>query len=132
MKKVFIAILVVLIIGVIAAVAIWNKPHAKVEDKKGIAISAAALATAFTNDEKNANAQYLNKAIEVTGVAAEVDKNQDGGTMVVLQTGDPMHAVQCTMRDKGATATKDKQVTIKGFCADNGIMGVSLTDCIIQ
>jgi len=132
MKKVLIVLLVAIVVGAIAVGYIWNKPHTKVEDKKGIVISAEALAKAFTDDEKNANAQYLNKAIEVTGTVTEVDKNQDGGTMVVLQTGDPMHAVQCTMRDKGVAATKDKQVTIKGFCADNGIMGVSLTDCIIK
>ena len=104
----------------------------KVEDTKGIAITAIALSKEYSANEKAADAKYLNKAIEVSGMVSEVEKNQDGGLMVILQTDDPMAGVQCTMRDPGAAAAKGSQVTIKGFCSGNGITGVSLTDCVIK
>lgn len=109
----------------------WNKPHAKVEDAKGIEITAIALGKEYTADEKAADTKYLNKPIEVNGLVAETDKNQDGGMMIILQTDDPMAGIQCAMRDKNVTATNGQQVTLKGFCSGNGITGVTLTDCII-
>ncbi len=111
---------------------VWNKPHAKVEDAKGIEVTAQALAKEYTADEKAADAKYLNKAIQVSGTVAETEKNQDGGLMVILQTEDPTAGIQCTMREKNATVNKGQNLTIKGFCSGNGITGVSLTDCIIK
>ena len=110
----------------------WYKPHPKVEDAKGIVVAAPALAKEYTADEKTADTKYLNKAIEVTGTIGEIEKNQDGGMMVILQTEDPTGGVQCTMREKDAKASKGQSITIKGFCSGNGITGVSLTDCVIK
>ena len=134
-KKLQIVIIVLVLLGGGAAGAIWyvwNKPHAKVEDAKGIEVTAQALAKEYTADEKAADAKYLNKAIQVSGTVAETEKNQDGGLMVILQTEDPTAGIQCTMREKNATVNKGQNLTIKGFCSGNGITGVSLTDCIIK
>lgn len=131
-RKIFIAVLILGTIGVCTGVYLWNKPHSKVEDAKGIAITAADLSKEYNANEKEADARYLNKAIEVSGTISEVDKNQDGGTMLILQTADPAAGVQCAMRDKGVTAAKGQNVVIKGFCSGNGITGVSLTDCVTK
>lgn len=136
-KKKWIGLFVVgLIIGVCTGLYVWkyviNKPHEKVEDAKGITITAMALAKEYSTNEKRSDSIYLNKAIEVSGVISEIDKNQDGGLMVVLKTDDPSAGVQCALRDTGATVTKDQNITIKGFCSGNGITGVSLTDCVIK
>lgn len=130
LKKILIAIFVCILIGVGTGIYLWNKPHKKVEDIKGIQISAAALAQDYKNNEQAADAKYLNKVIEVNGVIDEIDKNEDSGTMIVLQTGDPMAGVQCTMREKNIAPVKGQHVTIKGFCSGNGITGVTLTDCV--
>jgi len=132
MKKLLLVLLILVVGGIIVGVFLYNKPHAKVEDAKSVSINAIDLAKAFSTDESKANAQYLNKAIAVTGTVSEVDKNQDGGSMVVLQTNDPVVGVQCTMRDKSIAIEKGKNVTIEGFCSGNGITGVSLTDCILK
>lgn len=110
----------------------WTKPRQKAEDVKGLAIPAAELGKAFSNDESKANALYLNKAIEVTGAVSGIDKNQDGGTMILLDTGDPGLPIQCTMREKNTIVEKGKTVTIKGFCSGSSITGVLLTDCILK
>ncbi len=131
-RNILIALLLLILIGVGTGIYMWNKPHNKVENAKGIAITADALSKEYTSDEKAADTKYLNKAIEVSGTISEIDKNQDGGTMAILQTSDPAAGIQCTMREKNVTLTKGQNITIKGFCSGNGLTGVSLTDCVIK
>jgi len=131
-KKIIAAIVFLALIGVGTGIYLFYKKPETVDDKKGIAITAAALSKEFAANEQSANTQYLNKVIEVTGAVSETEKNQDGGLMVVLDTGDPMAGVQCGMRDKGVEVAKGQTVTIKGFCSGSGITGITLTDCIIK
>jgi hypothetical protein len=130
LKRIVIALSVILIFGIVMVFYLWNLPHKKVENSVGINVTAVALAKEYAANEQQANAKYLNKAIAVSGVISEIDKNQDGGLMVILQSDDPMTGVQCSMRDKGVSVTKGQNITIKGFCSGNGITGVSLTDCV--
>jgi len=130
-KKILGVLIVIVLIGAISGVYLWNKPHKKVEDAKGIEISAVALSKEYNADEKAADAKYLNKAINVSGTISEVDTSQDAHLMLILQTGDPMTGVQCAMRDKGLNISKGATVTIKGFCSGSGITGVALTDCVL-
>ena len=131
-KKIIIAFLVLGMVGGGIGAYMWFKPHPKVEDAKGIVVTAPGLAKEYATDEKSADIKYLNKAIEVSGTIGEVDKNQDGGVMAILQTEDPTGGIQCTMREKTAMVAKGEKVTIKGFCSGNGITGVSLTDCVVK
>lgn len=131
LKKIIIAVLLLGAIGVGTGIYMWNKKPETVDNKKGVAITATDLAAAYTANEETANTQYLNKVIEVNGIIGETEQNQDGGSMIILQTGDPMAEVQCAMREKGVTVAKGASVTIKGFCSGSGMTGVSLTDCII-
>ncbi|MGN6569776.1 MAG: OB-fold protein [Flavipsychrobacter sp.] len=132
MKKVLIIILICIVAGAAVGIYMWNKPHKKVENATGISVTATALCNAYGTDEAKANTQYLNKALIVSGEVADVTKNQDGGTVVLLKSADPMLVVQCTMRDKNAQATKRSNITIAGFCSGNDITSVLLTDCIIK
>ncbi len=131
MKKILIIALTFVIIGVCTGIYLWNKPHATVENAKGIAVDAVMLSREYNSDEKAADLKYLNKAIEVSGIISDIEKNQDGGLMVILKTDDPAAGVQCSMREKGQKISKG-HITIKGFCSGNGITGVSLTDCVIK
>jgi hypothetical protein len=131
-KKIFVVVLLLAAIGVCTGIYLFYKKPETVDDKKGIAVTAIALAKEFGENEQAANTKYLNKVIEVSGIVSETEQNQDGGLMVILDTGDPMVGVQCAMREKGLAVDKGKEMTIKGFCSGSGITGVSLTDCIIN
>lgn len=131
-KKILITVLICAVIGAVVGLYLWNKPHVKVEDEKGIQVTAMALCKAFNDDKAAASNTYLNKAIDVTGEVSDVIINQDGGKMVVLKTDDPILAVQCTLREKDEMVEKGKTVTIKGFYSDfSDITGVLLTGCVI-
>jgi uncharacterized protein YpmB len=131
LKKVVITVLILALIGVGTGAYMWFKPPPKVEDSKGIVITAVALTKEYNTNEKKADTSYLDKAIEVSGVINGVNKNQDSGIVVTLESGDPMGDVQCTMREKNVNPQKGKDITIKGFCRGNN-MGVVLNDCIIK
>jgi hypothetical protein len=131
LKKILYAIFLIGLIGVGVALFVLFKPHKKVENTKGMTVEATLLAKEYSENESAANTKYLNQAVEVKGVVATVEKNQDGWTVITLESGDPMNAVMCTMREKDVTATKGQNVRIKGFCSGYNF-GVLLTDCIIK
>ncbi len=117
------------LIAIIASMAVvWNKPPDTVDDQKGMKITATELCSAFENNEQRANTAYLNKVLTVTGKIAEITKNQDGQTVVLLESSDPLSGVQCTMKDEG-NFTVGNTTTIKGFC--NGYtLVVLLAGCV--
>jgi anionic cell wall polymer biosynthesis LytR-Cps2A-Psr (LCP) family protein len=131
MKRILIVIGVLIVIGAIAGYMMWNKPHRKAENEKGLAIAAPALHKAFSDNEKMADSLYLNKVLEVSGTIAEVKDNQDHRTTVLFQTDNPMGGVFCTMRDSGVVIEKGKSIKVKGFCSGMTLTDVSMTDCVI-
>ncbi len=149
-KNLAIVVVLLVVLGFITGAIVWFAPQSgpgkmimsvvdkfapkkeKAEDVKGMVVTAESIAKEYAANEKAADTKYLNKVIEVSGAVAEFEKNQDGGLLVVLATGDPAGGIQCAMREKNATVTKGQNLTIKGFCSGNGIMGISLTDCIIK
>lgn len=125
-------IYIALAVVVISGIVVWqyaNKSAPKAEDAKSIIATAKTLVTDYSTDENAANLKYLNNAIEVSGTVAEVTKNQDGKTVVLLQADDPMSGVQCTLREH-APIQVGKQITLKGFCTGYTLV-VLLSDCII-
>lgn len=132
MKKVLIVLLICALIAGGIGIYLWNKPHKKVENSTGVPVTAVALCKAYGSNEKQANTMYLNKPLDVTGEISDITTNQDGGTVIMLKSDDPILAVQCTMRDKGVKAQKGSTVTVKGFCSGNDIASVLLTDCILK
>jgi hypothetical protein len=129
-KTLLYTFLVIVLVGVSVVVYMLNKPHATVDNKKGLPVTSEALSAAFTTDEKKADTAYLNQILEVTGVIDELTQNQDKKQVVLLHSEDPLSGVQCTMKDSAVLKIGDK-VTIKGFC--NGYTtAVLLSDCILN
>lgn len=135
-RKTLLTILAIVLVagGIGAGVAynMWNKPHAKVEDEKGITITADELCREYTTDEAAANAKYLGKALEVSGTIAKQEKNQEGALVVTLQGNDADLSVQCTMRDRNEKLEPGRQVVMKGYSSGGDMFGALLTDCIVK
>ncbi|MBS1644252.1 MAG: hypothetical protein JST36_04375 [Bacteroidetes bacterium] len=108
----------------------WNKPRRSVADVPAIRLSSDSLLHHFTTNEKQANALYLNKALEVSGTVQTVDTNEDGKTTVLFASPDPMSSVFCTLREKGLKVAEGKEIVIKGFCSGM-TTDVVLTDCVL-
>jgi hypothetical protein len=129
-RRILIAIALVVLVGICIAYMVWNKPNDKAEDHTGVAVSTTELTTAYAQNEDTANAKYLSKVLEVQGTVEAIDKTQDGAVVIKLKGTDDM-AVQCTMRDANAFATKGGTATVKGFCSGSTMFDILLTDCIV-
>ena len=115
-KKALIIVSIIVVAGLGYAYYIWNKPARDVTKEQGIQITAIAIFDSFTHNEQAADASFLNKAIEVTGKVTDVKKNQAGGTVVYLQSSDPMFGVNCTFKQDPGPITKGSTITFKGIC----------------
>jgi hypothetical protein len=95
---------------------IWNKPQTNIKNATAIKTEARELFTQYTANEKTANANYIDKILEVTGTAGTVSKNAEGLDVVFLLSGDPMFGVICTMEEQNTGIKTGDVVTLKGIC----------------
>lgn len=115
-KKILIAIAVVIAFVVGAGYYEYNKKAPDVADLSAQQISAVELFKDFTNNETQANQSFLNKALQVSGEVLEVKKNQNQQLQIILDSGDPMFGIACTMDKAGKIVKPGDHVTIKGIC----------------
>jgi hypothetical protein len=119
-----------IILGFIAISAwyVFLKPGRNINNETGITISSTDIYKAYLKNEKSANANYLDKAITVSGKISEVKSNQKGQQVIVMETEDPIFGIVCTMQKPVNTAA-GKEIKIKGFCSGY-TTDVVLRDCI--
>lgn len=115
LKKWFFAALLLAAVAGTAGYYYLNKPHRSVADENGIMVSADSLFREFATDEAVANARYLNAVLRVEGVIKSVERNTENKQVVVLDAGDPMFGVNCTL-EKEASVEEGQTVVIKGIC----------------
>lgn len=132
-KKEAIGIVLLTTVALIVTVSLFslNKSHTGFENRSTTPITAADLTSAYQSNEYKANAMFLNKALEVSGSVSSVDRNEDGGSMVLLDSGSPDAPVQCTMRMGTIPLAAGAHIKLKGFCTGSNLSGVTLTDCIV-
>ena len=116
LKKLF--IIFVLIASVLAGIAyyLYNKTAPDVADLSAEPVSAVNLFKDFATNETKANTSYLNKALQVSGKVLEVKQNQNRQTQIILDSGDPMFGIACTMAQTDKQVKPGDHVTIKGIC----------------
>lgn len=107
-------------IGLLAALAVvlyvFLKPHRDVLNEKGVQLTAQTLFDAFKTNETEANARYLDKAIELSGEVADVNTNQDGHIVVNVKTNDPLFMINCTFKTHPGELQPGQTITFKGIC----------------
>lgn len=109
-------LLLVCCVSLIVIYYTWNKPHEDVEHAAGIQLTAPDLFREFSEQEKQATEKYSGKVLEVSGIVNAVTVNQQGQTIISLQSDDLMFGVNCTM-EKNTIVKEGSTVTIKGLCS---------------
>jgi tRNA_anti-like len=125
--------MLVLALVITAAVIGYNKYTAGPDDIKSaraLAVTASGLLQEYSNTEVEANKKYIGKIIAVTGEIKELGKNQEGQTIVILNTGDPMNSINCTMEEQAVQLQPGTTVTLKGLCTGY-MMDVYITRCYV-
>ncbi|MCB0635004.1 MAG: hypothetical protein KDC54_00220 [Lewinella sp.] len=127
-------LLLLAVIGAAVGYYMWNKPHRNMERAAAdVTIPTAELFTAFDADEQAANAEYLDKVIQVTGEVRNSSRDEDGHVKVTLDSGDAMFGVICELDEHSehprTEFTPGETVTMKGLCTGK-LMDVVLVRCV--
>lgn len=143
-KKIWLAILVIALCAAAIGYYMFNKKHFSVQDAEPAAIiTATALHQTFVTDSSLAKNKFTGdennkKVITVDGEIAEIRKDQQGNTIVLLKTGTDEAFINCTMEGKAENINAGNKIVLKGICtgynfdADMGIPGdVILIRCYL-
>jgi hypothetical protein len=127
--KIIITIIVLLIIGFLI---LTNLPQANIQsDSASYSITASELYATFEQNEQSANQKYIDQVIEVAGKVIDIQKDKNGSTVFILETGDTVNGVLCTFDKEPPSEIKLNQtVKVKGLCTGK-LMDVVLNKCLI-
>lgn len=112
----------------------YNKPARNVAKENAIPVTATELYAQFNADQLQANAVYLNKVLEVKGQVLKIRNTPYGEPIVVLNTGDPMFGVACSLYKLSPSAQPVKpgeSITVKGICTGY-VSHVVLSNCLLN
>ena len=129
-----ILLIVIIIVGIYAYREYNRKPADLANVASESSTTADSLVMLFEKDEPKANALYLGKPIDVTGIIAEITNQKDTMVNVTLGKKDDMHRVSCLMdvqhiNDVKTYKAGDK-IILRGIC--NGyLMDVELNRCVV-
>ena len=113
----------------------YSKPPRNVVSETGIPVTATELYAKFTSDQLQANQVYLNKVLQVSGQVLQVKSSPYAGSIVVLNTGDPMVGIACSLNKLDSTARPVKpgeRITIKGICSGYLSDVVLTNSCLVN
>ncbi len=116
-----------LAIGVI--MYIMYMPHRDIRHETPIVISAKKLVESYQRDEVSANAHFLNKTLQISGLIENIETNIDGKKVITLSGSNPMSGVRCTLQEEQVIET-GKPATIKGRCTGY-LSDVVIIDCFV-
>ena len=121
MKKIILSILVLALVGAAgtyyyAFVYSKNRKFDMV-NAEGTSIEAVTLVKAFQENETEANKNYLDKVLLISGTISATDQTQTGDRTLTLSSEDPFAGVMVTLDSTEAAAINmNDKVTVKGFC----------------
>ncbi len=134
MKKIIIAVLLLVLVGAVIGFYMYTKKIADINDlKEDFALTAEELSMAFNDDETAATQKFANKVILVSGKIIEI-KSDAQNPSIQLEGSDPLTGVTCSLYadeiSKFQHLKSGDEITIKGKCTGK-LMDVVLNNCRI-
>ncbi len=119
---------------------VYNKGPENISNRKTLPVTARELYDAYINDSLIAQNKFSGKVLLVNGVISRIDLNQQGETILSLQTNEQNAFINCSMEQSAAGLQINDEARIKGIC--NGIgqgdiaLGIKadvyLTRCMLE
>lgn len=111
MKKVIVALIILVMVGLSVGVYMWNKPHRNIAtEDAAFTLNAVQLLTDFQTDYDSAWAKYRDKTISITGKVSDVHVEANAENYLSLDVEDRMGGVICYM---------DSTSTLKGISVND-------------
>jgi hypothetical protein len=119
-RLIFIAVLVVIGIGLYAYKE-YNRKNVDIADTKpAYVMSEMELIKEFSQDQNTSNKKYLGKLMELSGNIKKIDTDENGFHTIILGSSINMNSVRCSIDSSFNKAAHDLTVgtpiTIKGIC----------------
>ncbi len=113
----------------------YNRPHKNVSHMStDFKTEASQLFTEFEEDETAANAKYLDKVIEVSGIISNITAEQEEAQSITIETENMMFGIIGELDPLSTHKTNDlkkgDRVTLKGICSGM-LSDVILVRCVI-
>ncbi len=138
MNKYLKIILILAVVGLLAAAYVWffvyNKPHKDIAHAKAdFTLAAEQLYTEFTQTKDQSGAKYNGKVLEINGSLTKIEEADSVHTAIFVfeqgMFGD--QGIRCALLpdqfEKATTITPGTAVTLKGYCT-----GFNDTDVILE
>ncbi len=103
-------------VAVIIGYRIWNKSHADIRDADAVKTTSITLYEILSKSGSG-SVTYLNKVVEVSGVIADVLKNEQNQQIILLKTNVSGGAVNCTMEEEITGIKPGDTIALKGICS---------------
>lgn len=135
MKKLIFALIALVVIVIGYGFYLYFKPHPDIAKMDADhRVNARALFSEYSTQEAEANAKYLDKILEVTGIVASMSEGGMRSPSLTFETDDLMYGVICEfdsnyIHQLDGVSVGD-QVTVKGKCAGK-LMDVVLMRCAL-
>ena len=136
MKTKHYVLALVALLSLVAIGAFWqyNKPTRDLtEEKADLSISSTDLYQQFSENETQANQQYLDKVVQVRGKLQTINRTE-GGLNLILDAGSEMGGVICEIPSanipEGLNLQTGRELAVKGQCT-GFLMDVVLVKCVI-
>jgi hypothetical protein len=143
MKKLLKIGLILVAIGLVAAVLVWkfyvNKPFDNIEKASpAYSVSTEEIWSKYNTDRKTADSLFNNQVIEVTGNLSRVDKNDSLVSAIFVMAADSMFGdktIACQMykknNEEAVALVVGTKVKIKGFCIGYDDTDIKFNKCSI-
>ncbi len=118
-RNIFLSIIGLVLAGATLAWYMYNKEGPNIENAGAAKITATHLYELFTKDSVAAKKNYLEKILEVSGEVTQVNKNQQGQSIILLKTHTAGASLNCTLEGLAGNIKKGDKILIKGIC--NGL-----------
>ena len=132
--KIIIGFFLAAIIGLIASLYYYNKPHVNVEKSNAVySLTAQNLIKEYQENEKNTNEKYTERVIQIEGNIYEISTLR-GNTVVTLKDSVSESSIICHMQAEDnkrvLSLKKGSRVTLKGVCTGY-LLDVIMVRCIL-
>jgi hypothetical protein len=139
MKKIiFISLItIVLLIGG-AVYYVFNKPHRNAAGEDAVfTLPAEQLFKEYESNDSLASKKYLDKVIEVKGMITNMQIDQKGGIVLMLDEKEGMAGIACSIdegsKEKAKSLKTGQTIILKGICTGGDAMfGVTLNKCEVK
>lgn len=137
MKLKYYLLALVALLAVVAIGGLWqyHKPTRNLATETAdLSISAPELYRQFSEDESQANGQYLDKVVQVRGTLQSINRGEGGMLNLILDAGSEMGGIICEVPKgnlpAGLNLQTGKELTVKGQCT-GFLMDVVLVKCVV-